>query len=185
MPFSYLHGPFARYVKLRVAHVLGMPVTLSPPLRVSDPSIHHGTCVTHVPWCMSGSLTSGSHWSRWWRKRSRHFRRMRNPQFYVPGKRSMKNPTRNALTYWSNQHFQLLYTAAISFWGTLKVTVLYRMSHYGDAIMSMMASLITSLTIVSATVYSGEDQRKHQSTASLAFLRGIHRWPVNYEHKGQ
>ena len=26
----------------------------------SDPSMHHGTCVTHVPWCMSGSLTRGS-----------------------------------------------------------------------------------------------------------------------------
>ena len=41
---------------------------------VSDPGIHHGTCVTHVPWCMSGSLT------RWRGKRSRHARRMRNPQ---------------------------------------------------------------------------------------------------------
>ena len=26
---------------------------------VSDPGMHHGTCVTHVPWCMSGSLTCG------------------------------------------------------------------------------------------------------------------------------
>ena len=32
---------------------------------VSDPDMHHGTCVTHVPWCMSGSLTSGFLWSRW------------------------------------------------------------------------------------------------------------------------
>ena len=38
---------------------------------------------------------------------------------------------------------------------------------------------ITSLTIVYSTVYSGADQRKHQSFASLAFVRGIHRWPVN------
>ena len=35
-----------------------MSETLSPPLRVSGPDMHHGTCVTHVPWCMSGSLTS-------------------------------------------------------------------------------------------------------------------------------
>ena len=28
-------------------------------LLVSDPGMHHGTCVTHVPWCMSGSLTCG------------------------------------------------------------------------------------------------------------------------------
>ena len=49
---------------------------------VSNPGMHHGTCVTHVPWCMSGSLTCGGRG-----KRSRHSRRMRNPQFYVSGKR--------------------------------------------------------------------------------------------------
>ena len=42
---------------------------------------------------------------------------------------------------------------------------------------------ITSLTIVYSTVYSGADHRKHQSSASLAFVRGIHRWPVNSTHK--
>ena len=47
-----------------------------------------------------------------------------------------------------------------------------------------MASQITSLTIVYSTVYSGADERKHQSSASLAFVRGIHRWPVNSPHKG-
>ena len=56
--------------------------------------------------------------------------------------------------------------------------------HFGDVKMSAMASQITSLTIVYSTVYSGADQRKHQSSASLAFLRGIHRWPVNSPHKG-
>ena len=42
--------------------------------------------------------------------------------------------------------------------------------------MGGMASQITSLTIVYSTVYSGSDQRKHQSSASLAFGWGIHRW---------
>ena len=51
--------------------------------------------------------------------------------------------------------------------------------HYSDVIMSPMASHITSLTIVNSTNYSAADQRKHQSSASLAFVRGIHRWPVN------
>ena len=50
--------------------------------------------------------------------------------------------------------------------------------------MSAMSSQITSFTIVYSTVYSGADQRKHQSSASLAFVRGIHRWPVNSPHKG-
>ena len=42
----------------------------------------------------------------------------------------------------------------------------------------------TSLNIVYPTVSSGADQRKHQSSASLAFVWGIHRWPVNVAHKG-
>ena len=62
----YTHGPLARYVKLQVRmrresrerfprHWLqSKKKTL-----VSDPGTHHGTCVTHVPWCMSGSLTRG------------------------------------------------------------------------------------------------------------------------------
>ena len=47
--------------------------------------------------------------------------------------------------------------------------------HYFDVIMTAMAYQITSLTIVYSSVYSGADQRKHQSSASLAFVRGIHR----------
>ena len=52
-----------------------------------------------------------------------------------------------------------------------------------DVIMGVIASQITSLTIVYSTVYSDADQRKHQSSASLAFVRGIHRGPVNFPHK--
>ena len=57
------------------------------------------------------------------------------------------------------------------------------LTHYNDVIMGAMASQITNLTIVYATVYSDADQRKHQSSASLAFVRGIHRGPVNSPHK--
>ena len=56
--------------------------------------------------------------------------------------------------------------------------------HDNDVIMSLTASEITSLMIVYSTVYSDADQRKHQSPASLAFVRGIHRGPVNSPHKG-
>ena len=56
--------------------------------------------------------------------------------------------------------------------------------HYNDAIMGAIASQITSLASVYSTVELGDDQRKHQSSASLAFVRGIHRRPVNSPHKG-
>ena len=56
-------------------------------------------------------------------------------------------------------------------------------NHYGDFIMGTMASQITSLAIAYSTVHSDADQRKHRSSASLAFVRGIHRGPVNSPHK--
>ena len=56
--------------------------------------------------------------------------------------------------------------------------------HYNDVIMSAMTSQITSLTIVYSAVCSGPDKRKYQRSASLAFLMGIHWWPVNFPHKG-
>ena len=56
-------------------------------------------------------------------------------------------------------------------------------THYNDVIMGAMASQITSLTIVYSSVYSGAEQRKHESSASLAFVPGIHRWPVNSPHQ--
>ena len=47
-----------------------------------------------------------------------------------------------------------------------------------------MASQITSVSIVCSPFCSRADQRKHQSSASLDFVRGIHRWPVDPSHKG-
>ena len=55
--------------------------------------------------------------------------------------------------------------------------------NYNDVIFGAMESQIISLTIVYLTVYSGAYQRRHQSSASLAFVRGMHRWPVNSPHK--
>ena len=69
------HGPLTRYAKLRFAHAQGMPVMFSSPPRVSDPVMHHGTCVTHVPWSMPGSLTFPA------------FPVHARPAFYISGKR--------------------------------------------------------------------------------------------------
>ena len=85
----WVHGPFTRYVTLQVELVPGISGTFSPHPRFGDPDMHHGTCVTHVSWCISGSLISGFLLNQWRGKRSRHSRRMRKPQFYVSGKRPM------------------------------------------------------------------------------------------------
>ena len=73
----------------------------------------------------------------------------------------------------------------LMFWTPISKTIMagYPIFHYGDVIMGPIATQITSLTIVYSIVYSDEDQRKHQSSASLAFVWGIHRGPVNSPHK--
>ena len=91
--YSSRRGPITRYEKLRVAHAPGMTGTISPPPQVSDPDMHHGTCVTHVPWCTPGTLTSSFLWIRWRGKRSRRSRRTHNSQFYVSSKRPMGHET--------------------------------------------------------------------------------------------
>ena len=58
-----------------------------------------------------------------------------------------------------------------------------RCVHYSDVIMGAIASQISNLMIVYSTVYSDVDQRKHQSSASLAFVWGSHRGPVNSRRK--
>ena len=68
--------------------------------------------------------------------------------------------------------------SGLSYWGW------YPDGHYNGIIMIMMASQITSVLIVYSTICSGEDERKHGSSASLAYVRGIHRWLVNSPHKG-
>ena len=68
-------------------------------------------------------------------------------------------------------------------WGVSCETVTQSLLHYSDVIMGTIASQITSVSIVYLTVSMGADQRKHQSSASLAFVWGIHRWPVNSPRK--
>ena len=120
--------------------------------------MHHGTCVTHVPWCMSGSLTCGDGEN-------------------VPG-----IPPRMRTCNFA-------YLARGPCHDVIKVIILTVSCdgismHYSDVIMSAIASQTTSHTIVHSTVYSGADQRKRQSSASLAFVRGVHQWQVNSPHKG-
>ena len=56
--------------------------------------------------------------------------------------------------------------------------------HYNDVIIGAITFQITGVSIVSPNVCSGADQRTHQCSASLVFVRGIHRWPVNFPHNG-
>ena len=67
---------------------------------------------------------------------------------------------------------------------TVQATEIAHVSPFFVLKISVIASQITSLTIVYSTIYSCADQRKHQRSASLAFVRGISRWPANSTHKG-
>ena len=95
---------------------------------------------------------------------------------------------------WSSQCSVSLFTERD---GVINLDVLYVMSlnscvsvsemryfHYSDVIMSAIASEITGVSIVYSIICSGADQRKYQSSTSLAFVRGIHWWPAKSPHKG-
>ena len=100
--------------------------------------------VTYVLRCMPGELTSGFLLSRW-----------RGNVARIPAACATRNFT-----------FLVRDPCVLS--------VEMGVYHYSDVIMDAMASETTSLTVVYLTVYTGVDQRKHQSSASPAFLLGIH-----------
>ena len=83
---------------------------------------------------------------------------------------------------WSIQYNNCSCASRVSW--THKRHLLSRFHHHSDVIMSPMASQITSVSIVCLTVSSGASQRKHQSSASLAFAREIHRLTVDFPRKG-
>ena len=79
------------------------------------------------------------------------------------------------LTTFQQVTFRILRNTLYLIWVLRCQLLTTYVKHYTDVIMSTMASHITSLTVVYSIVYFGTDQRKHQSSASLAFVRGIHR----------
>ena len=85
---------------------------------------------------------------------------------------------------WGLQYDSIPRYELIPWCGDMVPQDLQRKYHYNDVIMSAIAFQITSLTIVFSTIYSDADQRTHLSSASLAFVRGIHRGMVNSSHKG-
>ena len=91
---------------------------------------------------------------------------------------------RKGLIYWSLDQYGGTVADDVFSYSKRPEYCAYIKIHYSDVIMGSIASQITSLKIVYSSVYSGADQRKHQSYAPLAFVRGIHRWPVNSPNKG-
>ena len=81
------------------------------------------------------------------------------------------------------QNFKTIEQLKLMLWASMISGDLSLRWHYNDVIMNAMASQIISLTTVFSTVYSDVNQRKHQSSIFLAFVWGIHRWPVNSPHK--
>ena len=98
---------------------------------------------------------------------------------------SIKNPIARSCILWQIRFETLEF---VTVWKVTKMfscmlLFLIENHHCDDVMMTTMAAQITSLTVVYPIVYSDANQRKHQSSASLAFVRGIHRWPVNSPHK--
>ena len=84
---------------------------------------------------------------------------------------------------WLNCWMSALISVVVAFIHPANICLYVDQEKLEDVILGALASQITILTIVYSAVYSGADQRKHQSSTSLAFERGISRWPVNSPHK--
>ena len=127
-----------------------MPGTFSPSPQVSDPVMHHGTCVTHVPWCMPGSLTSG-------------FLRNRRPGKTFPAFPAHAQPA--ILRIWQVAHVLMITSLAlVQCQCNNHVNPTYLLSNmrnfnYSDVLMSAMAFQFTSLTIVYSNVYAGRSKK--------------------------
>ena len=81
------NGPLIRYVKLRIAHAPGMPGRFSPPPTSKETTIQRSRHASRYGRYARAVMHVGIAKPRWWEKRSRHSRSMRNPQFYVSVKR--------------------------------------------------------------------------------------------------
>ena len=115
--------------------------------------MHHGTCVTRVPWCMSGSLTRDGGG-----KRSRHSRRMPNPQFYVFGKRPMvwRQTNDDSVIKW--KHFPRYWSLV---WGIHRWQV--NSPHKGQWRRALMFSLICAWMNGSVNNREAGDLRRHRA----------------------
>ena len=97
----------------------------------------------------------------------------------------MNKPFSSGLFHWHKGNGMIPHVFKVFHMLSTHLEILHETTsiHYDDVIMTMLASQITSLAVVYSIVYSGVDQRKHQSPASLAFVREIHRGPVNFPQK--
>ena len=110
--------------------------------------LHHGTCATHVPWAMPGSLTRGFLWSRWRGKRSRHSRRMRNPMFYTSGKRPI-------MAIWAKFHLVEISCIVAGPRFNIKMSPYqYRESHCGDKTVVRSSYLHNGISYTGKTISS-------------------------------
>ena len=137
--------------------------------------------LTYLPWknmadILQTMFSNGFSWLKIFEFRQEFHRNM----LWLPVSRQAVTWTSGDRIDWLNS---LWPDCAIWWHRTVSTAAQVMAWHYGYVIMGTMASQITSLIIVYSTVYSGADQRKHQSSASLAFVRGIHRGPVNSPHK--
>ena len=145
-----------------------MPGMFSPPLWYSNPNMHHGTCITHVPWCMPGSLTGGFLWSRWREKRSQHPRHMQNPRFCVSGKRPMYGPINPSLwVYVSLRLAELIHWNVKNFCFFLSMII----QHWDGQVIILLPSGKQGLSYQYLSQY--QTLAKLESNSGLIMVRGL------------
>ena len=130
-----------------------------------------------------GDVNLGQNWFRWWLVASRH----QCIAWTNVGSSSAMSSDIHLREYFQEIRQPSitkisLKMADLKCYSNLPETNELIILHYSDIIKGTIVSQITSLTLVYSTVNSDAAQRKHQSSASLSSVRGIHRWSVNSPH---
>ena len=156
--------------KIAGAHALGMPGTFSPTPEASDPDMHHGTCVTHVPWCMPGSLTNPLYSAT--RKN-------------VPGIPGACATRRGNVTYLVRGPWPFVrgvHRGLVD--SPNKGPVMEKTILLHDIIMPHPKAYVGAKALKIRGMHGDVIKWKH-FPRYWPFVRGIHRSPVNSPHKGQ
>ena len=158
---SWIDGVFAQWASCQIRKIAGYACAgnvgnVFPARRISDPDMHHGTCVMHVSWCMSGSLTSNFLWSRWRGKCSRHSRRMRNRNFtYLVRGPYEKISATGAFCRRFSSHTQIVFKQNFNW------KMLIDMLFYSDKeIISFYANIFTNSRLFIERIRMGRSERK-------------------------
>ena len=155
------------------------------PLRISEPDMHYGTCVTHVPWCRPGSLTGGFVRSLWRGKCSWHSRRTRNSPFYESGKKPAQMRSSSFCVRFKVYHIvgetllKLIFHILCGFFGSKIYLIIFSVAMLSKTNLSVVSCCKWEMSHICSWQGNENKTPSHWSELCLVPLQIIPVTPVN------